>query len=139
MYSRPSGHSKQVHRAASAGNDRDILASPSRHCAIQKIRQKIYLKPSKELTIAKPARQAMVAITLDDGSIVSRHTKAVLGTPDNPMTTEQVQEKARDLIEPLLGREKCIELITSLEEFSGTQTVTDLFRRTLTVDHQLRS
>jgi hypothetical protein len=54
------------------------------------------------------------------------------------MTTEQVQEKARDLIEPLLGREKCIELITSLEEFSGTQTVTDLFKRTLTVDHQLR-
>ena len=118
----------------SAAHNQERMADP----AIQKIRQKIFLKPSKELTIAKPARQAMVAITLDDGSIVSRHTKAVLGTPDNPMTTEQVQEKARDLIEPLLGREKCIELITSLEEFSGTQTVTDLFRRTLTVDHQLR-
>jgi 2-methylcitrate dehydratase PrpD len=43
----------------SAAHNQKRMADP----AIQKIRQKIYLKPSKELTIAKPARQAMVAIT----------------------------------------------------------------------------
>src|SRR5262245_25992600 len=52
---------------------------------------------------AMAGRQALVEVTLTDGTHLSEHVKAVRGTADNPMTREEVIEKCRDLIVPVLG------------------------------------
>ena len=62
-------------------------------------RKRMKAIPSKDLTLARPPRQAIIEVTTHDGREVRHHTRAVLGTPANPMTRDQVVAKARDLIE----------------------------------------
>lgn len=71
--------------------------------AILALRSRISAIPSKELTEARPPRQAIIEIDTHDGRSLRHHTRAVLGTPDNPMSEAQVRAKALDLLEPVLG------------------------------------
>ncbi|NBE07181.1 MmgE/PrpD family protein [Paragemmobacter ruber] len=82
-----------------AAHDRARMADP----AILALRSRMKAIPSKDLTEARPPRQAIIEIDTKDGRSLRHHTRAVLGTPANPMTRAQVVAKARDLIEPDLG------------------------------------
>src|SRR5499433_364969 len=82
--------------------------------AVLAVRQLIEVVPSAELTAAVPARQAVVAIETDDGRMLRHRTVAVRGTPDNPMTTAEVETKARDLIAPIIGAERAEQLIAAV-------------------------
>jgi 2-methylcitrate dehydratase PrpD len=46
---------------------------------------------------------ARVVVTLRDGRMLERHVAHNLGTPDNPMTDEQLEEKFVGLAAPVLG------------------------------------
>ncbi|MDJ0994894.1 MAG: MmgE/PrpD family protein [Dinoroseobacter sp.] len=72
--------------------------------AVLALRQKMTTTPSPELTIARPARQAILGIHTNDGQKHRHHTKVVYGTPGNPMSPQDVQAKAMDLIAPILGK-----------------------------------
>ena len=52
------------------------------------------------------SRQGGVEILLTDGRTVSHHTRAVSGTPENPMIRADVDEKAFHLMAPTLGRKR---------------------------------
>jgi hypothetical protein len=45
-----------------------------------------------------------------------RHERndTVRGSPENPMSSDEVSAKARALIEPVFGKEKCSKLIDSI-------------------------
>ena len=66
--------------------------------AVLAVRRKIELVPSQELMEARPRRQAIVEIDLRDGRRLSHRTIAVRGTADNPMTRDEVEAKALDLM-----------------------------------------
>lgn len=91
--------------------------------AVLAVRQRIEAVPSAELTAARPARQAIIEIDCADGRRLSHRTRAVLGTPDNPMSEAQVEEKANDLMAPLLGADKTARLIAALR---GLETLDDV-------------
>lgn len=82
--------------------------------AVLAVRRRIEAIPSAELTAARPARQAIVEIDCADGRKLGRRTRAVLGTPDNPMSEAQVEAKARDLMAPVLGDAKAGDLIAAV-------------------------
>jgi len=90
------------------------------------MRAKIDAIPSAELTEARPARQAIIEIDTQDGRTLIRRTRAVLGTPDNPMNAAQVEEKAGDLIAPILGEHRTNALIEALRGLSTISDVRDL-------------
>ena len=90
------------------------------------MREKIVAIPDAELTKARPARQAIIEIDTHDGRNLAHRTRAVLGTPDNPMTTVQVEDKARDLIGPILGASRTEELIEQLRGIASLSNVVDL-------------
>ena len=71
--------------------------------AVIAVRKKIELVPSQELMEARPRRQAIVEIVLRDGRRLSHRTIAVRGTADNPMTRDEVEAKALDLMAGPLG------------------------------------
>ena len=71
----------------------------------------------------EPARQAIVEITLNDGTVLSERVTDVRGTVDNPMTREEVIQKCRDLVEPVLGKENCANLI---DKIFGIEKVKDI-------------
>ncbi|HUS53844.1 MAG TPA: MmgE/PrpD family protein [Thermohalobaculum sp.] len=88
--------------------------SRMRDPAVLEIRARIEATPSRELTEARPARQAIIEIDCHDGRRLSHRTRAVLGTPDNPMSAAQVEDKARDLIAPHLGAGQTESLIAAI-------------------------
>ena len=105
-----------------AAHDRARMDDP----AVQALRARIVAEPSAELTAARPPRQAIVTIETRDGRRLSHHTRAVLGTPANPMPADQVVHKARDLIAPALGGEKADRLIQALLDIGSVPKVRDL-------------
>ena len=67
---------------------------------------------------------------MNDGTKVSHFTKFAPGTKENPLSTEDVNEKARDLMAPVLGLAKTnqlIEQINNLERIKNIQQLRPLF------------
>jgi 2-methylcitrate dehydratase PrpD len=71
--------------------------------AVLKQRAKVKLIGDAELEKRMPARESIVELELTDGTKLTEHITAVRGTPDNPMTRQELIAKARDLIAPVLG------------------------------------
>ena len=103
-------------------HDHDRIDDP----AVRAVRSKIELVGSSELTVAKPARQAIVEIELDDGRKARHHAKAVRGTPDNPMTTAEIEAKAIDLVAPISGEAKAKGLVAAIGKLPSLKSVREL-------------
>jgi len=70
-----------------------------------------------------------VEVTMTGGTKVDHFTKFPPGTKENPLSTEAVSAKARDLIAPVLGPEKAdklIEQIDALEKLDDMRTLRPL-------------
>ena len=86
-------------------------------------RSKVELRADDALSRYLPVRVAIVEVTLDDGTTLSERVEAVRGTPRNPMTRAEVVAKARDLVEPILGREKSSRLIDGVLTIESVQSM----------------
>src|SRR5207244_4825445 len=93
--------------SSNAGNDKARMQDP----AVLKERAKVKLVKDEELAKLLPARETVVEIDLADGTHLSERVSAVRGTPRNPMTRNEVIEKARDLTVPVLGPDQSTRLI----------------------------
>src|SRR5260370_11916642 len=79
--------------------------------AVLRYRAKVQLVPDEDLQQPIPVRVAVVELTLSDGSRLSERVEHVRGTPENPMTRDEVVAKARELMTPVLGAPTCSNLI----------------------------
>jgi len=93
--------------------------------AVQRERAKVELVPDEEME-RKLRREALVEITLDDGTRLSERVTAVRGTDENPMTREEVAAKARDLIAPVLGTATCAALISKVLAIENLRDIREL-------------
>jgi 2-methylcitrate dehydratase PrpD len=95
---------------------------------IRTLKAKIKVIPSDALMRAKPLRQAIVEVTTFDGRKLTRRTKRVRGTLDNPMAREEVVAKARDLMAPILGPRRTDRLIATIFSVEEIKDMTELRR-----------
>src|SRR2546425_1257231 len=98
---------------------------------ILELRGLIELRGDDALTQAMPRREGIVEIRLKDGRDVRHHTRAVRGTPENPMTREEVQAKSHDLMAPVAGvarSRKLCETVWNLEDIEDVRTLRPLLR-----------
>ena len=102
-----------------AAHDRPRMQDP----AVLRERAKVQLVPDAELEKLIPVRVAIVEVTLADGTVLSERVEHVRGTPENPMTREEVVAKARELMAPVLGEKVCANLI---ERVMGLESVKDI-------------
>ncbi len=112
-----------------AAHDKARMQDP----AILEQRAKVQLIPDSELERRLPAREAIVEVTLTDGTRLTETVKAVRGTAENPMAREEVVAKARDLMTPILGGERCNQLIQTtmnLENLKSVRNLRSLLQRT---------
>ena len=86
-------------------------------------RAKVNLVRDEGLVEFLPIRVTVVEIELADGNILSERVSAVRGTPRNPMSRNEVIEKARDLTAPVVGRESSAKLIDTV---FGIESVSDI-------------
>jgi 2-methylcitrate dehydratase PrpD len=100
--------------------------------AILKQRAKVNLVRDEELAKMLPVRETIVEIELNDGTKLSERVSAVRGTPRNPMSRNEVIDKARDLTSPVLGRDassRLIETVFDLEKLTDIRTLRRLLQR----------
>ena len=86
-------------------------------------RAKIQLVKDSELQKRYPRREAIVEITLTDGTKISDHVEAVRGTTENPMPRDEVVSKCTDLMAPVLG---AAATNTFIEKIFGIEKVKDI-------------
>jgi 2-methylcitrate dehydratase PrpD len=114
-----------------AAHDKARMQDP----AVLRERAKVQLVPDAELEKLIPVRVAIVEVTLDNGKVITERVEHVRGTPENPMTREEVVAKARELIAPVLGAAKCDTLIERVLALDAVKDIRDL-RPLLQGDYQ---
>jgi len=102
-----------------AAHDKARMQDP----AVLRERAKVQLIPDEELEKLIPVRVAIVEVTLNDGTRLTERVEHVRGTPENPMTRDEVVAKARELMAPVLGEATCSNLI---ERVLALDTVKDV-------------
>ena len=105
-----------------AAHDKARMQDP----AVVRERSKVQLVKDEELQKRLPHREAIVELTLTDGTQLTEHVTAVRGTSDNPMTKEEVVAKARDLMTPTLGTSRVASLIATLYALEKVKDVREL-------------
>ena len=81
---------------------------------VLELRKRIELVGDDELERLMPNRQGIVEAKLRDGRELRHHTKVVRGTPQNPMTRPEIDEKCFPLLAPVLGNRRARELIQTV-------------------------
>jgi 2-methylcitrate dehydratase PrpD len=95
---------------------------------VLEMRKRVEFYGDDELQKALPRRGGIVELTLRDGRTLRHHTPDVRGTPQNPMTREEVDEKCYLLGVPVIGRQRARELVDSIWNIEKLQNVRALRR-----------
>jgi 2-methylcitrate dehydratase PrpD len=112
-----------------AAHDKARMQDP----AVLRQRGKVTYVPDATLAALLPARVAIVEITLNDGTRLSDRVEAVRGTVRNPMTRNEVVDKSRDLIAPVLGMstaQKLIDAVLAIETLKDVRALRPLLQKT---------
>jgi 2-methylcitrate dehydratase PrpD len=99
--------------------------------AILRERAKVQLVPDEQLEVLYPKRVTIVEVTLKDGTHLTQRVDAVRGTAENPMSRDEVIEKARDLMTPYVGSatSRLIDALMTVENLSDIRALRPLLQR----------
>lgn len=89
-------------------------------------RAKVKVIADKALDDPAAPRGARVDVTLTDGRTVTHTTRFPPGTKENPLSVEGVNEKARDLMAPVLGKDKTERLIAQINHLESVRDIRTL-------------
>jgi 2-methylcitrate dehydratase PrpD len=87
---------------------------------------RVELVADKSLMDPTAPRSSRVEVTLKDGRTVSHFMPHAPGTKENPMTTEEVNAKARSLMVPVLGAGPTEEIIRRVNALESVKDVREL-------------
>ncbi len=90
---------------------------------IRAAKARVQLVADPELMDPAAPRSGRVEVNLRDGRTVSHFTRHAPGTRENPMDTESVNAKARQLMEPVLGPERTEGII---QRINAAEDLTDV-------------
>jgi 2-methylcitrate dehydratase PrpD len=90
---------------------------------ILEVKQRVNLVADPDLMNPEAPRSARVEVVLKGGRELSHFTPHAFGTKQNPMPTEVVNEKARNLLEPVLGPRRTESII---QRVNGLESVSDI-------------
>jgi 2-methylcitrate dehydratase PrpD len=105
-----------------AAHDKARMQDPE----VVRQRAKVQLIKDSELQRRMPRREAIVEVTLTDGTKLTEHIEAVRGTAENPMPREEVVAKSRDLMAPVLGAATTATLIEKLLGIENVKNIREL-------------
>ena len=94
--------------------------------AILEVKKRIKLVEDAELTAAKVMRQAIVEVTTIDGAQLKEHVAGVRGTPQNPITADEVEEKCKGLLAPVLGEMHARKLLDGIRHLDQVRDMREL-------------
>ena len=92
------------------------------------VKERVELVADRALMDPDAPRSGRVEVTLRDGRTVTHFTRFPPGTKENPLDTNGVNEKARGLIEPVLGRDRTDRVIQTVNQMETLGNIRDLIR-----------
>lgn len=93
---------------------------------IRAAKQLVELVADRSLMDPAAPRSGRVEVTLKDGRTVSHFTRHAPGTKENPLSTEEVNAKARSLMTPVLGPKAVEEIIRRVNALESVKDVRQL-------------
>jgi 2-methylcitrate dehydratase PrpD len=93
---------------------------------VRAVKERVELIADPKLMDPDAPRSGHVEVKLRDGRTVSHFTRHAPGTKENPLNTEQVSEKARILMAPVLGGKRTEEVIRRVNALEGVKDVREL-------------
>ena len=93
---------------------------------ITELKKRITLTDDPALSTAGAMRQARVEIVTVEGSSFSELVTQVRGSPQNPMTAEEIEEKSLDLLVPVLGEARSRDLIERVWNLEQVHDIREL-------------
>ena len=90
------------------------------------IKSRVELVADEELMRSPIPRQGIVEVSTKSGETFREHVTSVRGTPQNPMTTEDVETKALELLAPVLGDQRSLEVMEKIRALESLPSVRDL-------------
>ena len=97
---------------------------------VRAVKERVELVADRKLMDPDAPRSGFVEVTLRDGRTVSHFTRHPPGTKENPLDTQSINAKVRDLMSPVLGAERTeaiIERVNSLEQLDDVRKLRPLF------------
>ncbi|MBI2172509.1 MAG: MmgE/PrpD family protein [Chloroflexi bacterium] len=105
-----------------AGHDVERMTRPD----ILAITRKIEVRADPSLVTPESPRQGRVEFTTTGGRTYSNHVVKVRGAMENPMTTEEVVKKSRELLAMGVGGRKADQAINALLNLESVKSVREL-------------
>jgi 2-methylcitrate dehydratase PrpD len=96
-------------------HDKELMHDPT----VLAERAKVNLVPDEDLEKLYPQLVAIVEVKLKNGTEYSERIDSVRGTVKNPMTHQEIAEKAKDLMVPFLGENKTDRLVAAIFELDS--------------------
>ena len=93
---------------------------------VLELRKRVTVIGDPELTRARPEGQSIVEVTTRDGRRLEKRVTTFKGRSENPLSTGEVEEKARELLEPVLGQARTRQLMDAIEKLETVASVRDL-------------
>jgi 2-methylcitrate dehydratase PrpD len=106
-------------------HDRSRMLDPQ----VLSLRALVNLQGSDELSKFMPTRQGIAEVEFKSGQVFRAYTRDVKGTPDNPMTRQELDRKCVQLMTPVLGKERSIEVcevVWNLDQLDKAKHLTRL-------------
>ena len=93
---------------------------------VLELKKKVTLIGDPELTRARPEGQSIIQVATRDGRRLEKRVTTFKGRSENPLTTGEVEEKARELLEPVLGQLRTQQLMGTIEKLETVASMRDL-------------
>jgi 2-methylcitrate dehydratase PrpD len=93
---------------------------------VLELKRRIVLVGDPELTRARPEWQSVVEVQLRDGRRLEKRVTTFKGRADNPLTSAEVEQKALELLEPVLGAERSRRLVETVGRLETLKSVREL-------------
>jgi 2-methylcitrate dehydratase PrpD len=110
-------------------NSREHMAAPQ----IRALMDRVKVIGDPKLNDPAAPRGGLVEVVLKDGQTLSHHTRFPPGTKENPLDSDALNAKARDLMAPVLGAERTENAIRQINGLEKVSDVAELVRSVLTV------
>jgi 2-methylcitrate dehydratase PrpD len=91
---------------------------------VRAVKERVELVADRKLMDPSAPRSGFVEVTLRDGRTVNHLTRYPPGTKENPLDTEGLNAKVRDLMAPVLGAQRTeaiIQRVNTLEELGNVR------------------
>ncbi len=93
---------------------------------VLEVKSRIALVAEPEVARVPPLRHSVVEVTLKDGRKLQKRATTFRGNEDNPLSTEEMEKKASDLLEPVLGAQRSRQLIEAVGRLESLSRIREL-------------